>query len=128
MDSIVNAYAWMGKNEDPSDKNVPKVITNEKDEMVYMSRLALPGFKNKLLQPEQYKKQVCIYAFSQSELFWFKNFGRKSLLESHEDIEILRFLESGKKIRMVETESRSLAVDTPLDIPKVERALLKRQK
>lgn len=127
MDSIVNAYAWMGKNENPSDKNVPKVITNEEDEMVYMSRVALPGFKNDLLRPKRYKKQVCIYAFTQKELFWFRNFGRKSRLESHEDIEILRFLESGKKIRMVETESGSLAVDTPADIPKVERALLKKR-
>lgn len=127
LDSIVNAYAWMGKNENPSDKNVPKVITNEKGEMVYMSRVALPGFKNELLRPERYKKQVCIYAFTQSELLWFRNFGRKSWLESYEDIEILRFLESGKKIQMVEAESGSLAVDIPADIPKVERALLKKQ-
>ena len=42
-----------------------------------------------------------------------------------EDIEILRFLEWGKSIRLVKTESRSLAVDEPKDVKKVEKALKK---
>ena len=57
-----------------------------------MSRNALPASK---LQnaPARYKKQVCIYGFTQEELKLFASYGCKSALEDCEDIEILRFLE-----------------------------------
>lgn len=123
MDAIINGVGWVGENEDPHSVNIPKVITNERDELVYMSRVALPGFKDAKCAPKRYKKQVCIYAFTREELATFRAFGRKSELEHAEDIEILRFLELGKTIRMVETQPGSLAVDVPEDVAKVEAAL-----
>lgn len=123
MDAIINGVSWVGDSEDPHSVNIPKVITNERDELVYMSRLALPGFKDAKCAPKRYKKQVCIYAFTREELAAFRAFGRKSELEHAEDIEILRFLELGKTIRMVETQPGSLAVDVPEDVAKVEAAL-----
>lgn len=125
MGAIVNGFCWIGAHEDPSSVNLPKVITNECDEMVYMSRVALPGFKDVKCAPSRYKKQVCIYAFTREELAAFRAFGRKSELEYAEDIEILRFLELGLTIRMVETQPGSLAVDVPEDVPLVEAALRK---
>ena len=53
------------------------------------------------------------------------NFGKKSYLEQIEDIEILRFLELGMKVKMVKCQDGSLAVDIPSDVKKVEKALLK---
>ncbi|WP_062374929.1 3-deoxy-manno-octulosonate cytidylyltransferase [Halomonas sp. KX33721] len=123
MDAIINGVSWVGDNEDPHSVNIPKVITNERDELVYMSRVALPGFKDAKCAPKRYKKQVCVYAFTREELAAFRAFGRKSELEHAEDIEILRFLELGKTIRMVETQPGSLAVDVPEDVAKVEAAL-----
>ena len=123
MEDIINGFSWVGDSEDPRSVNVPKVITNECDELVYMSRLALPGFKDAKCAPKRYKKQVCIYAFNRDELTAFRGFGRKSELEFSEDIEILRFLELGKTVRMVETQPGSLAVDVPEDVEKVEAAL-----
>lgn len=125
MDAIINGVSWVGDNEDPHSVNIPKVITNERNELVYMSRVALPGFKDAKCAPGRYKKQVCIYAFTREELAAFRSFGRKSELEHAEDIEILRFLELGKTIRMVETQPGSLAVDVPEDVAKVEAALRK---
>lgn len=123
MQDVINGFSWVSNNEDPNDVNIPKVITNENDELVYMSRVALPGYKVVENVPNSYKKQVCIYAFTKKELESFHDFGRKSQLEHHEDIEILRFLELNKKIRMIETKPGSLAVDIPSDVPKVEAAL-----
>ena len=123
MGDIINGFSWVGESEDPHSVNIPKVITNERDELVYMSRVALPGFKDPSCAPPRYKKQVCIYAFTRDELAAFRGFGRKSELEYSEDIEILRFLELGKTIRMVETQPGSLAVDVPEDVAKVEAAL-----
>jgi len=120
---IINGFSWVSEYESPHNINIPKVITNEKSELVYMSRIALPGFKDRKDAPKRYKKQVCIYAFTYDELSEFSKFGRKSELESCEDIEILRFLELNKCIRMIETQPGSLAVDTPEDVAKVEQAL-----
>lgn len=125
LQDVINGFSWISPNEDPHSVNIPKVITNERDELIYMSRVALPGFKDAKNAPKRYKKQVCIYAFTREELSCFRNFGRKSELENSEDIEILRFLEMNKTIRMVETRPGSLAVDVPGDVAKVEEALKK---
>ena len=42
-------------------------------------------------------------------------------LENLEDIEILRFLEIGKKIKMIKLNSQSYAVDTLGDLKRVEK-------
>lgn len=126
--AVVNGFCWTGPDEDPASVNIPKVIVNERGEMVYMSRNLLPGFKNYENIPSNYMKQVCIYGFNREELMEFRNFGRKSYLEGCEDIEILRFVELGRKVMMYETRPGSLAVDCPEDVPKVEAALKKQLK
>ena len=120
---VINGYAIIGKNEDSSNVNIPKVIFTENQRLVYISRQVLPGFKDLKNAPEDYYKQVCIYAFSQKELLAYGKFGRKSTLEHAEDIEIIRFLEWGQPIRMVQTRPGSLAVDAPEDVIPVELAL-----
>ena len=122
-DYIINGFSWISDKEDPHSVNIPKVITTEANKLVYMSRNALPGYKDLKNAPVRYKKQVCIYAFTRNELLEFKNFGRKSELENAEDIEILRFLDIGKQVLMVETAPGSLAVDVPEDVVGVEMAL-----
>jgi 3-deoxy-manno-octulosonate cytidylyltransferase (CMP-KDO synthetase) len=123
MDAVINGYCWISEQENPESENIPKVITNEADKMVYMSRRALPGYKDPKNAPDRYKKQVCIYAFTKNELLAFRDFGRKSYLEHCEDIEILRFMELHKDILLVETNAGSLAVDVPGDVAPVEAAL-----
>jgi 3-deoxy-manno-octulosonate cytidylyltransferase (CMP-KDO synthetase) len=125
MSAIINGYSWISDNENPASVNIPKVITTENNKLIYMSRQALPAFKDPKCAPTGYKKQVCIYAFTAEELAMFKSFGRKSELEFSEDIEILRFLELGKTIEMYETQPGSLAVDIPEDVAPVEAALRK---
>lgn len=120
--SIINAMALLSEEEDPNSINIPKVIVNPKGDLVYMSRLAIPGNK-KDRSKYNYLKQVCIYAFNKEELNLFYNHPNKTPLENEEDIEILRFLELGRKIKMVHLESSSLAVDVPEDIKNVENAL-----
>lgn len=120
---VINGYATLGEDEDPNNANIPKVIFTEDKRLVYISRKALPGFKDKKNTPTTYYKQVCIYAFSEKELLAYGNFGRKSNLEHSEDIEIIRFLEWNQVIRMVPTRPGSIAVDVPEDVENVEVAL-----
>lgn len=125
---VINGYTTISPEEDPDNKNIPKVIFTEKKQMVYMSRQKIPGFKSDTNKPNEYFKQVCIYAFNNSELEAFSKFGGKTSLENFEDIEILRFLELDIPVKLVKTASASVAVDVPEDIAKVERYILNREK
>lgn len=120
---IINGFSWIGAGEDAGSVNIPKVITNEAGILMYMSRALLPCSKEPSSAPKRYMKQVCIYGFSREELFAFAQFGRKSVLEKCEDIEILRFFELARRILMYECRPGSLAVDVPADVAKVEAAL-----
>jgi 3-deoxy-manno-octulosonate cytidylyltransferase (CMP-KDO synthetase) len=118
--TIINGYCYTLPHEDPGNINIPIVITNESNILVYISRAQLPGFKDQVSKPLHYKKQVCIYGFSRDELIAFSEYGRKSTLESFEDIEILRFLELNRDVLMYECKQGSLAVDIMDDVPLVE--------
>jgi 3-deoxy-manno-octulosonate cytidylyltransferase (CMP-KDO synthetase) len=122
-DKVINGFTFMSMQEDPTSVNIPKVICNESGIMVYMSRTRLPATKVPENSPKRYMKQVCIYGFSKLELQTYSQFGRKSILENYEDIEILRFLEIGRPVLMYECQPGSLAVDVPSDVQLVEEAL-----
>ncbi|MDC3095320.1 3-deoxy-manno-octulosonate cytidylyltransferase [Prochlorococcus sp. AH-716-M06] len=119
---IVNGFSNLDISK-VNDLNIPKVLVNEKNELIYISRNPLPGIKEKSNKFNDFKKQVCIYGFNKDELIQFLNFGRKSRLEEIEDIEILRFLELDKKILMFECQECTQAVDVPDDVIIVERIL-----
>lgn len=120
---VINAWCWIGPNEDPATRDIPKLVINEAGSLIYMSRLPIPGFKDGAKAPIRYRKQVCIYGFDRKQLMAFSSFGRKGEFEEAEDIEILRFLELGIPVQMFETHGTSLAVDRPQDVPGVEAAL-----
>lgn len=126
MRCIVNGMHALSKDEDPANVNIPKVVTNKDNCLVYMSRLPVPGFKADQCRPKEYLKQVCIYAFTRDQLEKFGTFGRKGYLESCEDIEILRAFDLSIPVYMVRTGSTSLAVDVPADVPVVEQAMKRR--
>lgn len=123
---IINSFCFINEDEDPSNKNIPKVITNENNDLIYISRAVIPNSKNNNMENIKYKKQVCIYSYFKEELKEFLEYGKKSFLEKNEDIEILRFFEFDKKIKMFETKKSSLAVDVLSDVQKVEKELKKK--
>lgn len=124
-ENVICGMAALSDDEIPENKNLPKVIVNEKGKLIYMSRLAIPGTKKPDKKPENYYKQVCIYAFNREELIKYGKFGRKSYLENLEDIEILRFFELDILIQMIELQGGTYAVDVKEDIPIVENVLKK---
>ena len=118
---VVNAMCVITDRRDIESPNVPKVVVNNRDDLIYISRAPIPYVKGQ--GKAVYRRQVCIYGFNKSELRAFAGHGQKSRLEDPEDIEILRFLDLGIPVRMVEVSGASLAVDVPEDIIRVERLL-----
>lgn len=96
--------------------NMPKVIFNKRKELIYISRAPIPS--NKQNDFKKGFRQVCGYAFSKRSLEIF-DIKSKTYFESIEDIELLRFLELGVKVKMVEMSKKSIPVDVKEDIEKV---------
>lgn len=117
---IINCMSKLHPDEDVNDKKIPKVICDLENNLLYCSRNAIPGNKNSI--SEIAKKQVCIYGFSKEQL---DNFTEtvKTPLETEEDIEIVRCLEKGIKVKMVAVDKVSYAVDYPEDIKFIEEKL-----
>ena len=110
-------------HKEAKNVNVPKVVINKNNKLIYMSRSLIPGAKKNSIK-RNFFKQVCIYAFNKKELKKFYNFKKKfSKNETAEDIEILRFLELDIPIKMVKVSGSSIAVDIKSDIKKVEKKL-----
>lgn len=116
---VINGFAPIDNWEDFNSLNVPKVITDKDDFLIYMSRSPIPASKNKSRKLNGLKRQVCIYGFSKEDLLFIKNNQAKQFLEESEDIEILRFIEANRKVLMFECSNETVAVDTPNDLKKV---------
>lgn len=103
-------------------RNVPKVVFRKSDFfLLYMSRSPIPA--NKFDTFDRGWKQICIYSFPIGALNSFGKYGRKTTLENIEDIEILRFLELGIPVHMIELSGNSRAVDTFDDLAHIEQYL-----
>ena len=89
-----------------------------------MSRSSIPGGKNKSFVKGW--RQVCLYSFPKDVLEVYSSSNSKSILEEIEDIEILRFIELGYAVQMIEMSDDSIPVDNFIDIKKVEKAIYER--
>ena len=116
-EDIINGYAEIDSEEDYRSLTIPKVVFRPDGRLLYMSRTAIPG--NKKNEFVKAFKQVCIYAFPKKALLNFYHSKSKTFLENIEDIEILRFLELGYEVKMLELSKDSIAVDVEEDIKKV---------
>lgn len=119
--NIVNAMTNITNIQEYESKNIPKLICTPENFLIYMSRAPIPGSKNKKFLKT--KKQVCIYSFPYDKLRKFGSQKTKTPLEKIEDIEILRFIELGEKIKMFNVSKGTIAVDTPDDAKKVFKLL-----
>ena len=117
---VINCMSKLHPDEDINDKKIPKIICDLKNNLLYCSRSAIPGNKNIL--SDIAKKQVCIYGFNKEQLYEFTDI-QKTPLEQQEDIEIIRCLEKGMKVKMVNVDKVSYAVDYPEDILFIEKKL-----
>ena len=71
-------------------------------------------------------KHLGIYAYTPAALLQFTRLPA-GLLEASEQLEQLRLLEAGIRIRVWETKHGSLRVDTPEDLKRAEQILSREQ-
>jgi len=117
---IINAMCSIDEF-DFNNPTVPKMVTRLDNRLLYSSRVGIPTTKT--LSFSKANKQVCIYAFPKQALIDFSSVSNKTPLEELEDIEILRFLELGYDVQMVEVSNTSFSIDVPEDVQKVKKFL-----
>jgi 3-deoxy-manno-octulosonate cytidylyltransferase (CMP-KDO synthetase) len=120
---IVTAATPISPEEALSEHNV-KVVLDRKGDALYFSRSPLP-FRRAISDIKTYK-HLGIYGYRRKALLDFVRMS-PSALEQAEQLEQLRALENGLKIRVVISKNNSVGVDTPDDATEVERLILSRR-
>ena len=118
---MLNGFTEIKNKKQYFSRNVPKVVFGKNNELLYMSRSPIPG--NKKNKFTKAWRQVCGYIIPKKKLMKFYSFKKKSNLENLEDIEILRFIEMGEKVKMIKLSGSSLSIDTPHDLALAKKKL-----
>lgn len=123
LDPGVQVASLMKKfeaDEEPQNPNLVKVVCDEEGNALYFSRSIIP-YKRNNASVLPYFRHIGVYAFRKQALIDFTRWPA-GLLEQAEMLEQLRYLERGVKIRMIETDSVSIGIDTPEDLDRAKKA------
>ncbi len=120
---VINSMTLLNEDENVEKNSIVKVVAAENGDLIYLSRSPVPYPKNggKI----DYYKHLGLYGLSRDALLFYSVTPRAKI-ESIEDVEMLRFLENGYKIKIVEVASATIGVDLEEDIQRVEAAVKKR--
>jgi len=105
--------------EEIANPNTVKVIVDNQDFALYFSRSPIPYPRDEKVDAIYYKHKG-VYVFRKRALMDFKKLPMLPL-EAKEKIEAIRFLEYGKKIKMVETHVTGIEIDTPEDLERARK-------
>jgi 3-deoxy-manno-octulosonate cytidylyltransferase (CMP-KDO synthetase) len=125
-DDVMSTLRRRLDERDADNPSVVKVVVDKHDNALYFSRAAIPFHRDRG-QSQGHSAppawaHVGIYGYRRSFLLTLASLAATPL-EQSESLEQLRVLEHGFRIRCVETQSRTVGVDTPEDLEHVRRLL-----
>jgi len=120
--SMSSAMSKINNIKDLQNTNVVKVVTDLHNNALFFSRSLIPfprdvkeiSIANEMLKKYQFYRHIGIYGYRKDFLLKFVNM-EQSYLEKVEKLEQLRALENGFKIKMIETDSSLMGIDTRED-------------
>jgi 3-deoxy-manno-octulosonate cytidylyltransferase (CMP-KDO synthetase) len=108
---------------DIMDPNVCKVVLDFDDNALYFSRAPIPWVRDTGGHVQaRHLKHLGLYVFRRDALLEYPTLPQGEL-ERIEQLEQLRWLENGWKIRVAQVQHDAISVDVPEDIQKVEKLL-----
>ena len=102
-----------------NNPNTVKVIVDKSNFALYFSRSPIPYPRDKNVEVKYYKHKG-VYAFRKEAILDFYRLPMLPL-EASEKIECIRYLEYGKRIKMVETDVQGVEIDTPEDLERAKK-------
>jgi 3-deoxy-manno-octulosonate cytidylyltransferase (CMP-KDO synthetase) len=108
---------------DIMDPNVCKVVLDFDENALYFSRAPIPWVRDTAGHVQaRHLKHLGLYVFRRDALLEYPTLPQGEL-ERIEQLEQLRWLENGWKIRVAKVEHDAVSVDVPEDIARVEKLL-----
>lgn len=108
------------EKEDINNPNIAKVVFDKKGYAVYFSRSAIPY--NRDGGRVKYFKHIGIYGYRRDLLLKFSKWPQ-SAMEKAEQLEQLRIIDNGCKIKVIVSPADSFGVDLPSDVRKIEKLI-----
>ncbi|MCX6966601.1 MAG: 3-deoxy-manno-octulosonate cytidylyltransferase [Verrucomicrobia bacterium] len=118
MVTAANAFA---PSDDVHNPNAVKVVLDQAGNALYFSRSPIPYVRDVCNALPFYRHQG-LYGYSLKFLLQFVKW-KPSPLEKAEQLEQLRAMENGARIRVLITKHASVGVDVPADVAAVEKIL-----
>jgi len=119
---LITAASRFAKGDDVTNPHIVKVVLDRESNALYFSRAPIPHARDGISLVPHYRHQG-IYGYSLPLLLEFVKW-KPTRLEQTEQLEQLRALEHGVKIRVAITSRVSTGVDRPEDVAIVEKMLL----
>jgi 3-deoxy-manno-octulosonate cytidylyltransferase (CMP-KDO synthetase) len=108
---------------DIMDPNVVKTVLDFDGNALYFSRAPIPWVRDTASKIQvRHLKHLGLYVFQRDALLEYPTLPQGEL-ERIEQLEQLRWLENGWKIRVAEVEHDAVSVDVPEDVARVEKML-----
>jgi 3-deoxy-manno-octulosonate cytidylyltransferase (CMP-KDO synthetase) len=121
--SVATLAVPISNPADIMDPNVVKTVLDFDGNGLYFSRAPIPWVRDRSGPVHaRHLKHLGLYVYRREALLDFPTFPQGDL-ERVEQLEQLRWLENGYRIRVVETEHDSIGVDVPEDVARVEQIL-----
>ena len=102
-----------------NNPNTVKVIVDQSNFALYFSRSPIPYPRDHNVGVKYFKHKG-VYAFRKEAILDFYKLPMLPL-EASEKIECIRYLEYGKRIKMVETDVQGVEIDTPEDLERAKK-------
>jgi len=110
---------------DIMDPNVVKAVLDFENYALYFSRAPIPWVRDAASKIQvRHLKHLGLYVFQRDALLEYPTLPQGEL-ERVEQLEQLRWLENGWRIRVAEVEHDAVSVDVPEDVARVEKLLQK---
>jgi 3-deoxy-manno-octulosonate cytidylyltransferase (CMP-KDO synthetase) len=108
---------------DIMDPNVVKTVLDFDGNALYFSRAPIPWVRDTVSKIQvRHLKHLGLYVFQREALLEYPTLPQGEL-ERIEQLEQLRWMENGWKIRVAEVEHDAVSVDVPEDVARVEKLL-----
>ena len=119
---VASAVTMISNASDVIDPTNLKVVVSNQNKLLYISRASIPYPKG--MNEYTFRKFVGIQTLNKSALDFYAKYP-KSPLELIEESDLLRYIENGIDVHIAHVENDNLSVDTPKDLEKVQKILMK---
>ncbi len=123
--SMATIATRLNTEEEAYNPSIAKCVIDRQNNALYFSRSLIPSNKKQLFNPHGiYYRHLGLYVYRPSFLLRYQTLP-STPLQLEEDLEQLKVLEHGYRIKVAITDEAGIGVDTPEDLNKLEQWICK---